>query len=174
MSSPDYPMSDDPADLMQPEPSQEVDSAGCCRNPKCSSPLRLSVADLHRRCIALEDERRRLASEIAERRGGKTAEGRRLIEREWAVIREIGNLLELMRTTPARTIDDLAALIDLALDIEFDAPLPDLPLQDRPWTLRLLRALRNLAPDVEISWLRRQSTHVDLVAEIFAPFPGGE
>ena len=166
-------MSNDPKDLMQLEPSREIGAAGCCRNPKCSSPPRLSVADLHRRCMALEDERRRLASEIAERRGGETAEGRRLIEREWAVIREIGNLLELMQTTPARTIDDVAALVDLALDIEFDASSPDLFLQERPWTLRLLLALRNLAPDVEISWLRRQSSHaVNLVAEIFAPVPG--
>jgi hypothetical protein len=126
------------------------------------------VADLHRRCVALEDERRRLASQIAERREGETAECRRLAEREWAVIREIGNILEQMQTTRARTIDDVAALVDLALDIEFDAPSPDLLLQDQPWTLRLLRALRNLAPEVEISWLRRQSTHaVDLVAEIF-------
>jgi hypothetical protein len=173
-------MSDDPQDLMhlepsQEEPSQEVGAAGCCSAPRRSSPPGPSVADLHRRCIALEDERRRLACEIAERRGGEAVEGRQLIEREWAVIREIGNFLERMQTTPARTIDDVAALVDLALDIEFDASSPDLLLQERPWTLRLLRALRGLAPDVEISWLRRQSTRaVDLVAEVFAPVPGGE
>lgn len=147
-------MSDDPHHLMQLEPSQDAHAAGCCSAPRRSTPPGPSVADLHRRCIALEDERRRLASEIAEWRGGETAEGRRLIAREGAVIREIGNLLELMQTTPARTIADVAALVDLALDIEFDAPSPDLLLQDGPWTLHLLHTLRNLAPDVEISWLR--------------------
>jgi hypothetical protein len=40
------------------------------------------------------------------------------------------------------------ALVDLALDIEFDAPSLDLILDDRPWTLRLLHALRSLAADV--------------------------
>jgi hypothetical protein len=147
-------MSDDPHYLMQFEASRDAGAAGCCSAPRRSSPLGLSVADLHRRCIALEDERRRLASEIVERRGGKTAEGRRLIERERTVIREIGNMLEQMQTSPARTIADVAALVDLVLDIEFDASSPDLLLQDRPWTLHLLHALRNLAPDVEISWLR--------------------
>lgn len=90
-------MSDHPDHLMQLEPSQDAGAAGCCRASRCFSPPGPSVADLHRRCIALEDERRRLASEIADRRGGETAEGRQLIEREWAVIREIGNLLELSR-----------------------------------------------------------------------------
>jgi hypothetical protein len=120
-------------------------------------PTRLSVADLHRRCVALEDERRCLAAEIAERGGGGTAECRRLIERERAVIREIGSMLDRMQTAPVQSIDDIAALVDIALDIEFDAPSPDLILHERPWTLRLLHALRCLAPDVEMSWLRRQS-----------------
>jgi hypothetical protein len=162
-------MSDDPHHLIQLEPLQEAGSAGCGPAPRCSSPPGPAVADLHRRCIALEDERRRLASEIAELRPGETPECRRLVEREWTVIREIGKILEQMQTTPARTIDDVAALVDLALDIEFDASSPDLLLQDRPWTLGLIRALRNLAPKVEISWLRRQSTHaVDVAAEIFS------
>ena len=130
----------------------------------------ISVADLHRRCIALEDERRFLADEIAEHRAGVTAEGRRLIEREAAVIREIGGMLDRMQTAPVTTIDDIAALVDLVLDIEFDAPSPDLILNDRPWTLRLVRALRHLAPDVEMSWLRRRSPPgFDPEAEIFAP-----
>jgi len=131
---------------------------------------RLSVADLHRRCIALEDERRCLADEIVERRAAVTAERQRLIAREAAVIREIGSMLDRMQTAPVTTIDDIAALVDLVLDIEFDAPSPDLILNERPWTLRLLRALRRLAPDVEMSWLRRQSPPgFDPETEIFAP-----
>lgn len=135
-----------------------------------SDVCRISVADLHRRCIALEDERRCLADEIGERRAAVTAEARRLIEREAAVIREIGSMLDRMQTAPVTTVDDIAALVDLVLDIEFDAPSPDLILNDRPWTLLLLRALRRLAPDVEMSWLRRQSPPgFDPEAEIFAP-----
>jgi len=131
---------------------------------------RLSVADLHRRCIALEDERRCLADEIVECRAAVTAECQRLIEREAAVIREISSMLDRMQTAPVTTIDDIAALVDLVLDIEFDAPSPDLILNERPWTLRLLRALRRLAPDVEMSWLRRQSPPgFDPETEIFAP-----
>jgi hypothetical protein len=130
---------------------------------------RVSVADLHRRCIALEDERRCLADEIVGHRTAVTAECRRLMEREAAVIREIGSVLDRMQTAPVTTIDDIAALVDLVLDIEFDAPSPDLILNDRPWTLRLVRALRRLAPDVEMSWLRRQSPPgFDLETEIFA------
>src|SRR5215467_1933832 len=109
---------------------------------------RLSVADLHRRCIALEDERRCLADEIVERRAAVTAERQRLIAREAAVIREIGSMLDRMQTAPVTTIDDIAALVDLVLDIEFDAP----------------------SPDVEMSWLRRQSPPgFDPETEIFAP-----
>jgi hypothetical protein len=131
--------------------------------------LRVSVADLHRRCIALEDERRCLADEIAERHAAVTAECRRLIDREAAVIREIGSMLDRMQTAPVTTIDDVAALVDLVLDIEFDAPSPDLILSDRPWTLRLVRALRRLAPNVEMSWLRRQlPPGFDPETEIFA------
>ena len=131
---------------------------------------RLSVADLHRRCIALEDERRCLADEIVECRAAVTAGCQRLIEREAAVIREISSMLDRMQTAPVTTIDDIAALVDVVLDIEFDAPSPDLILNERPWTLRLLRALRRLAPDVEMSWLRRQSPPgFDPETEIFAP-----
>jgi hypothetical protein len=130
---------------------------------------RVSVADLHRRCIALEDERRCLADEIVRHRTAVTAESRRLMEREAAVIREIGSMLDRMQTAPVTTIDDIAALVDLVLDIEFEAPSPDLILNDRPWTLRLVRALRRLAPDVEMSWLRRQSPPgFDPETEIFA------
>jgi hypothetical protein len=130
----------------------------------------LSVAELHRRCVALEDERRCLAGEIAERRSGGIAECRRLIERERAVIREIGSMLDRMQTAPVQSVDDIAALVDIALDIEFDAPSPDLILHERPWTLRLLHALRCLAPDVDMAWLRRQSTaSFDPEADIFAP-----
>ena len=131
---------------------------------------RLSVADLHRRCIALEDERRCLAAEIVERGADVMADCQPLIEREAAVLREISSILDRMQTAPVTTVDDIAALVDLVLDIEFDAPSPDLILNDRPWTLLLLRALRRLAPDVEMSWLRRQSpSGFDPEAEIFAP-----
>jgi hypothetical protein len=62
------------------------------------------------------------------------------------------------------------ALVDLALDIEFDAPSLDLILDDRPWTLRLRHALRSLAGDVEMFWLRRRSpSGFDPETEIFAP-----
>ena len=152
--------SDHPDCLTRFKPMEDIAFADVCR---------LSVADLHRRCIALEDERRCLADEIVERRAAEAAECRRLIEREAAVIREIGSMLDRMQTAPVSTIDDIAALVDLVLDIEFDAPSPDLILNDRPWTLRLVRALHRLAPDVEMSWLRRQSPPgFDPEAEIFS------
>ena len=130
------------------KPMEDIAIADVCR---------LSVADLHRRCVALEDERRCLAAEIVERGADETANCQPLIEREVAVLREISSILDRMQTAPVTTVDDVAALVDLVLDIEFDAPSPDLILNDRPWTLLLLRALRRLAPDVEMSWLRRQS-----------------
>jgi hypothetical protein len=154
-------MSDHPDCLTTLEPTGDIAFA--------ADVCRISVADLHRRCIALEDERRFLADEILERSVAATAECRRLIEREAAVIREIGSMLDRMQAAPVTTIDDIAALVDLVLDIEFDAPSPDLILNDRPWTLRLVRALRRLAPEVEMSWLRRQSPPgFDPEAEIFA------
>jgi hypothetical protein len=153
-------MNDHPDYLTTLEPMGDIAFADVCR---------VSVADLHRRCIALEDERRCLADEIVEHRTAVTTECRRLMEREAAVIREIGSMLDRMRTAPVTTIDDIAALVDLVLDIELEAPSPDLILNDRPWTLRLVRALRHLAPDVEMSWLRRQSPPgFDPEAEIFA------
>ena len=154
-------MSDNPDCLSTLEPMGDIAFADVCR---------ISFADLHRRCIALEDERRCLADDIAERRAAVTAECRPLIEREAAVIREIGSMLDRMQTAPVTTVDDIAALVDLVLDIEFNAPSPDLILNDRPWTLRLVRALRRLAPDVEMSWLRRQSPPgFDPETEIFSP-----
>jgi hypothetical protein len=155
-------MSDHPDCLTTLEPMGDIAFADVCQ---------VSVADLHRRCIALEDERRFLADQIIERQAGVTAECRRLIEREAAVIREIGSILDRMQTAPVITIDDIAALVDLVLDIEFDASSPDFILNDRPWTLRLVRALRRLAPDVGMSWLRRQSPPgFDPETEIFAPY----
>jgi hypothetical protein len=132
------------------------------------APARPSIAELHRRCIALEDERRALAVEIDERRIDDPAEHRRLIERERQVMREIGAILARIGAAPVQSIEDIAVLLDLALDIEFDAPAPDLILQDRPWTLLLVRGLRSLAPGVEMSWLRRLSSPgFDLEAELF-------
>jgi chorismate mutase len=129
---------------------------------------RPSIAELHRRCLALENERRSLAVAIGECRIGGLPEYRRLSEREARVIRQIGEILDLMQSVPVRNIDDIAALLDLALDIELDPPPPDLIVRDRPWTLRLVRALRSLAPSVEMSWLRRLSPPgFDLEAEIF-------
>ncbi|HKM71962.1 MAG TPA: hypothetical protein VJX94_18205 [Stellaceae bacterium] len=129
---------------------------------------RPSIAELHRRCIVLEDERRGLAVEIDERRIGDPAGHRRLIEREREVMREIGAILARIRAAPVQSIEDIAVLLDLALDIELDAPPPDLIMQDRPWTLLLVRGLRSLAPGVEMSWLRRQSPPgFDLEAELF-------
>jgi hypothetical protein len=152
---------DHPDCLTRFKPMDDVAFADVCR---------LSVADLHRRCIALEDERRCLADEIVKCRAAATAACQRLIEREAAVIREISRILDRMQTASVTTVDDIAALVDLVLDIEFDAPSPELILNDRPWTLLLLRALRRLAPDVEMSWLRRQSPPgFDLATEIFAP-----
>lgn len=169
-------MSDDHHYCAPVEPASDTTLANGCWAPaeagQADAAFGFSIADLHRRCIALEDERRSLAVEIDEGRASGTAECRRLIEREGAVIREIGNMLDRMQTAPVRPIDDIAALVDLALDIEFDAPSPDFILKDRPWTLRLLRALRSLAPDVEMSWLRRQSPRAfDPEAEIFTPSP---
>jgi hypothetical protein len=149
------------------EPTRDVALTNVDPTPD-HSLARLSVADLHRRCVALEGERRCLAGEIPERQASGAAECGQLITRERAVIREIGSTLDRMRTTPARSIDDIAALVDLVLDIEFDAPSPYLILHDRPWTLRLLHALRSLAPDVEMSWLRRRSpSGFDPETEIF-------
>ena len=121
-------------------------------------------------CTVAASHYKTSADEIVERRAAVTAECQRLIAREAAVIREISSMLDRMQTAPVTTIDDIAALVDLVLDIEFDAPSPDLILNERPWTLRLLRALRRLAPDVEMSWLRRQSPlGFDPETEIFAP-----
>jgi hypothetical protein len=154
--------------LTAAEPARDIALADVRPTPNHSA-ARLSVADLHRQCVALEDERRCLAGEIAERRASGTAECGRLIERERAVIREISSMLDRMRTAPVRSVDDIAALVDLALDIELDAPAPDLIPHDWPWTLRLLQALRSLAPEVEMSWLRRQSPPgFDPETEIFA------
>lgn len=132
--------------------------------------VRPSIAELHRRCIALEPERRCLAVEIERRRIGGMAEYRHLTEREREVIREIDGILAWIRVVPVQNIEDIAALLDLALDIELDAPPPDLNLQDRPWTLLLARGLRSLASGVEMSWLRRLSPPgFDLEGEIFTP-----
>jgi hypothetical protein len=121
-----------------------------------SEPARTSVSRLHKRWTKLENEHHKLADSMKEAklRGADLAF---LREKQAKLLLEINALVSKIRETPASTLEDYLALLDVALEHEIDlaADIAMYGPSDYPLITRLLRALAEQAPDFEFNSLRR-------------------
>lgn len=115
-----------------------------------------SVAALHKRWAKLEDEHHELAIAI-DRPGIGGADLAPMRERQARLLLEISAIVAEIRDAPATTIEDFAALLDVALEheIELAADIAFYGLSDYPMIARLLRALACRIPGFEFNSLRR-------------------
>jgi len=91
-----------------------------------------------------------------------------MIDRQRAAEAELARVRDEIRETPATTIEDVAALFDIALEEFEHRPVGEAPWDDWPWFFAMMGKLRTLAPTVEFTWLRRFSPPGrDLAAEAF-------
>ncbi len=118
--------------------------------------LQPSVAELHKQWVKLENEQRRLAVAIEEAKtDGSDPEPMR--QEQAKLLLEINALVGAMQDAPATKIDDLVALLDVALEHELDlaSDIAFYGPKDYPMTARLLRALAHKVPGFEFNSLRR-------------------
>jgi len=115
-----------------------------------------SISALHKQWARLEDEHHRLAIAIeVARRGG--ADPAPMRERQMRLLLEINSVVAEIQKAPATTVEDYAALLDVALEHELDLAC-DIAFYgpaDYPMTARLLRALACRMPGFEFNSLRR-------------------
>ena len=115
-----------------------------------------STSALHKQWVKLEDEHHELAITIdgAQIAGADLAPMR---ERQAKLLLEISAIVAEIRDAPATTIEDFAALLDVALEheIELAADIAFYGLSDYPMIARLLRALACRIPGFEFNSLRR-------------------
>jgi sulfite reductase beta subunit-like hemoprotein len=115
-----------------------------------------STSALHKQWVKLEDEHHELAIAIdgAQIAGADLAPMR---ERQAKLLLEISAIVAEIRDAPATTIEDFAALLDVALEheIELAADIAFYGLSDYPMIARLLRALACRIPGFEFNSLRR-------------------
>ncbi len=91
-----------------------------------------------------------------------------MIDRQRAAKAELERVRDEIWQTPAATIEDVAALLDIALEEFEDEPGTEAPWDEWPWFFAMMGKLRTLAPTVEFTWLRRLSPPGrDLAAEAF-------
>jgi len=90
------------------------------------------------------------------------------IDRQRAAKTELKQVRDAIWETPAATIADVAALVDIALrKSEMVTPGADTVWEDWPYWCLLTRRLHALAPEVEFAWLTHPVfTADDLVAEV--------
>jgi hypothetical protein len=115
-----------------------------------------SISALHKRWKKLENEQYELAIAI----DGPKMEGGDLTamrQRQAKLLLQIGAVVAAIRDAPGTTIEDFAALLDVALEHELDlaSDIGFYGPADYPMTARLLRALARQIPGFEFNSLRR-------------------
>ena len=120
---------------------------------ECSPP---STSVLHKQWAKLEDDYHGLALAIDEARARK-ADLAPMRKRQAELLLEIHSLVAKIRNAPVRTIEDFAALLDVALEHELDlaCDIAYYGPADYPMTTRLLRFLAHRVPEFEFNSLRR-------------------
>lgn len=97
------------------------------------------------------------------------------IDRQRAAKAALEQVRDTIWETPAATIEDVAALLDIALEEFEHKPGAEAPWDEWPWFFAMMGKLRALAPTVEFTWLRRYSPPGrDLAAEAFDDPPAAE
>ncbi len=115
-----------------------------------------SISALHKQWTKLENEHHQLAIAI-DRARSKGAELGPMRERQAELLLEINSVVAEIRDTPAKTAEDIIALLDVALEHELDlaSDIAFYGPNDYPMTARLLRALACTVPGFEFNSLRR-------------------
>ena len=118
--------------------------------------LRSSASVLHKRWAELEDEHHELAIAIDAARA-RRADLAPMRQRQARLLLNINSLVAEIRDTPATTLEDFCALLDVALEHEVDLAC-DIAFYgpaDFPMISRLLCALARNVPGFEFNSLRR-------------------
>ena len=115
-----------------------------------------SVTVLHKQWAKLEDEHHELALAIDEA-GATKADLAPMRKRQAELLLEIYSLVAKIRNAPVRTIEDFAALLDVALEHELDlaCDIACYGPADYPMITRLLRVLARKVPEFEFNSLWR-------------------
>jgi hypothetical protein len=115
-----------------------------------------SVSVLHKRWTQLENEHHEL--EVTMRRPGLDKVAlKRLRDRQACLLLEISGVVAEIRNAPAATLEDYAALLDVAIEHEIDlaGDIACYGPADFPMITRLLRALSERLPGFEFNSLQR-------------------
>jgi len=115
-----------------------------------------SVSALHKLWVQLENEHHELEGTMRQPGIGKAALTQ-LRDRQARLLLEISAVVAQIRDAPAATLEDYAALLDVAIEHEIDlaADIAYYGAADFPMITRLLRALAERVPDFEFNSLRR-------------------
>jgi hypothetical protein len=128
-----------------------------------------SVSALHKLWATLEDQHQEL--EIAIRQPGvRKAAAKLLRDRQASLLLEISVIVAEIRSAPATTLEDYAALLDVAIEHEIDlaGDIACYGPADFPMITRLLRALSERLPGFEFNSLRRLLSSPGEYAQVVA------
>ena len=115
-----------------------------------------TISELHELWASLENECHQLAI-IIEEAGDGGADVKLLRDRQARLLLHISAVVAEIRETPATTLRDHLALLDVAIEHEIDlaAEIACYGASDFPMITRLLRALARTVPGFEFNSLRR-------------------
>jgi len=115
-----------------------------------------SVSAWHKLWVRLENEHHELEAAIRQPGVGKAALERLRDRQAWLLL-EISAVVAEMRDAPAATLEDYAALLDVAIEHEIDlaGDIACYGPADFPMITRLLRAVADRVPGFEFNSLRR-------------------
>jgi hypothetical protein len=115
-----------------------------------------SISTLHKLWVRLEDEHHQLEIKMRQPGVGKAALARLRDRQAWLLL-EISAVVAEIRAAPAATLEDYAALLDVAIEHEVDlaGDIACYGPADFPMIVRLMRALAERVPGFEFNSLRR-------------------
>jgi hypothetical protein len=132
-----------------------------------TEPTHSSISALHKLWAELENEQHELA--IAIERAETVAEAAVIRDRHAWLLLEISAVVAEIRVAPATTVEDYAALLDVALEHEVDlaGDMGFYGPRDFPMITRLVRALADTVPGFEFNSLRRSLSSPGQYEQVF-------
>jgi flavin-binding protein dodecin len=111
---------------------------------------------LHKRWMELEDKHHQITAAIGCAQSIEAELGL-MRKRQAELLLEIGSVVAEIQDAPVTTVEDFAALLDVALEHELDlaGDIASWGPDDYPMTARLLRALSRMVPGFEFNSLQR-------------------
>jgi hypothetical protein len=121
---------------------------------------RLADAGTRRKVAALERERGRLKKELEERRAASREREDQLgiteLKQRCAALEgEAAAMLDAIQRASVSAIEDIAALLDIALYAELDVLFASWFAKENPWLARLIRELDAAVPGFEFAAIKR-------------------